>query len=365
VSPGRGRRWLRPGLGVMLTLSVSMSAWTQGGNTPAPGEWMEHPNSKLASVLPSPLPDVGYGEPAAITNAWNGGTLDTRRGQLLVWGGGHADYGGNEVYAFRLTTRSWVRLTDPSPTTRATVEVLPDGRPPSRHTYSGLVYLPVQDRMMSVGGSLWWDGRGTRSAWVFDPEARTWERRADMPGSQLTAMAAYDPVTELVFSLQQNGDLMAYDAAKDTWTKHGGKGSWAGFDPARTMVIHPRQRKLLVVGGREILQFDLAKSVAVAEPLATRGGELIVGAQGPGLAYDPTVDRIVGWAGGGDVYSLDLATKIWQHHPATGPTAPPAPPRAGTYGRFQYVPPEKLYVLVNGIQQNVFLYRLAAIDGTR
>lgn len=42
------------------------------------------------------------------------------------------------------------------------------------------------------------------------------------------------------------------------------------------------------------------------QPLITAGGDAVVNAQGPGLAYDPASDRIVGWTGGGDVYSLDL-----------------------------------------------------------
>ena len=34
-----------------------------------------------------------------IVYAWSGGTVDTVKGRLLVWGGGHSDYWGNELYA--------------------------------------------------------------------------------------------------------------------------------------------------------------------------------------------------------------------------------------------------------------------------
>jgi hypothetical protein len=36
--------------------------------------------------------------------AWGGGAHDTKRDRLIVWGGGHGDYGGNELYAFDVNT---------------------------------------------------------------------------------------------------------------------------------------------------------------------------------------------------------------------------------------------------------------------
>ena len=45
--------------------------------------------------------------------AWTGAAFDKRRQRLLVSGGGHNDYGGNEVYAFSLMDLKWLRLTDP------------------------------------------------------------------------------------------------------------------------------------------------------------------------------------------------------------------------------------------------------------
>ena len=60
---------------------------------------MELPNTKIRSVLPA-TPQMGNA--GSLINAWNGGTVDTARSRLLVWGGGHADYYGNEMYALDL-----------------------------------------------------------------------------------------------------------------------------------------------------------------------------------------------------------------------------------------------------------------------
>jgi hypothetical protein len=56
--------------------------------------------------------------PNNITTSWTGGCVDQSRGELILpANGGHANYGGNEVYAcqIRSETPAWFRLTDQSP----------------------------------------------------------------------------------------------------------------------------------------------------------------------------------------------------------------------------------------------------------
>jgi hypothetical protein len=324
-----------------------------------PGEWYEVPNSNLRGALPNP---PSMGTPTSIMSAWTGGVWDPVREALILPGnGGHGDYGGNEVYAFFLSSLSWQRLTDPSPVhpPNRTIEALPDGRPASRHTYGGVSFLPTVDKVFVTGGSLWGDGGGSRGAWTFDVPSRTWERRADAPGSQVTAMTTYDPVTKLVFSLIQNGRLVAYDPAKNSWSERGSAGTWAEYDPARTMVLHPGRRTLLVVGGGKTTMFDISRSYASVQPLSTTGGDPIVNAQGPGLVYDPVTDRIVGWAGGGDVYSLDLASRVWTRQPPASPAVPGPAPNQGTYGKWQYIPSKNVFIAATRIDESVWLYRLS------
>ncbi|HEX7215770.1 MAG TPA: hypothetical protein VF578_16280 [Methylomirabilota bacterium] len=360
-----GRRLAIWGAATCLVAVLSLVAWLGAEGEPdaldqlKPGEWYEVPNSKLRAVLPSP---PSMGAPTSIMSAWTGGVWDpVREALILPANGGHGDYGGNEVYAFSLSSLSWQRLTDPSPVhpPNRTIEALPDGRPASRHTYGGVSFLPTGDKVFVTGGSLWGDGGGSRGAWTFDVPSRTWERRADAPGSQVTAMTAYDPVTKLVFSLLQSGRLVAYDPAKNSWSERGSAGTWAEYDPARTMVLHPGRRTLLVVGGGETTRFDISRSYASVQPLSTSGGDPIVNAQGPGLVYDPVTDRIVGWAGGGDVYSLDLASRTWTRHAPTGSAVPGPAPHQGTYGKWQYIPSKNAFIAATRIDENVWLYRLS------
>ncbi|HEY7253689.1 MAG TPA: hypothetical protein VIG37_24580 [Methylomirabilota bacterium] len=359
-----GRKLAIWGVGALLGV-VALATWLEAEGTSdvldklRPGEWYEVPNSKLRGALPNP---PSMGTPTSIMSAWTGGVWDpVREALILPANGGHGDYGGNEVYAFFLSSLSWQRLTDPSPVhpPNRTIEALPDGRPASRHTYGGVSFLPTADKVFVTGGSLWGDGGGSRGAWTFDVPSRTWERRADAPGSQVTAMTAYDPTTKLVFSLIQNGRLVAYDPAKNSWSERGSAGTWAEYDPARTMVLHPGRRTLLVVGGGKTTMFDISRSYASVQPLSTTGGDQIVNAQGPGLVYDPVTDRIVGWAGGGDVYSLDLATRVWTRQPPTSSAVPGPSPNQGTYGKWQYIPSKNAFVAATRIDESVWLYRLS------
>jgi hypothetical protein len=90
----------------------------------------------------------------------------------------------------------------------------------------------------------------------------------------------------------------------------------------------------------------------------------LLGASYPGLAYDPVLDRIVGWPNFGDsVYLLDPDTKS-----CTAVTFPGGPPDSshqgsphtsnGTFGRLQYFPDNDAFVLVNQANSNTFILRL-------
>ena len=106
-------------------------------DTIPPGQWYEVPNSKLEPFLPVPIPPNWSG-PDSIMGSWSGGAYDSLRDRLIVWGGGHNDYGGNEIYTFDLASLSWARIWGPSPNIPAAGgscnEAYTDGNPASRHT---------------------------------------------------------------------------------------------------------------------------------------------------------------------------------------------------------------------------------------
>ena len=89
------------------------------------GGWCELNGASIADVFPKNLePGVRMVTgPRSVIDAWNGAAFDPERLILYFHGGGHRDYGGNEVYSFDLRKGLWRRLTEPAPLPAATKEV--------------------------------------------------------------------------------------------------------------------------------------------------------------------------------------------------------------------------------------------------
>jgi len=108
---------------------------------------------RITDVLPSPFPSTPLGgeHSSAITESWVGGAVDVRRAEyMMIGGGGHADYPGNEGYALSLrnSTPAWRRISDPTPNARLAnytntngVLTYSDGRPRADHTSGFPVWL--------------------------------------------------------------------------------------------------------------------------------------------------------------------------------------------------------------------------------
>jgi hypothetical protein len=322
-----------------------------------PGEWYQVPNSHLEAVFPNPS---APGSPGSVMAAWSGGAVDTKRNRLFVWGGGHGDYGGNELYIFDLASLAWARTWGPTadiPPAGYQVETYPDGNPASRHTYDGLAYLPTQDKFWTAGGSLWsGSGAGSAGTWTFDPVAFNWERRAQCPYYGVSVFSDYDPVSKKIYHGSDKGLLAEYDPATDIWTT---KAEINGLPLGEEAVgaIDPVARVFVILGNGTLMTYHL--ETGVVQVRTTQGPQNVVNTRGPGLLYDPVLKKIVGFAGGSSVYSLDVATWTWEEHPAKTAAVPDGnPDRLIAYGRFNYFPSQNLYVWVNATNQNVWLYKL-------
>jgi hypothetical protein len=344
--------------------------------TLAPGTWCEVPNSKLRAVAFNWPVGVEYTQNGigvrGVIDLWSGGAYDTKRNRLIVWGGGHAGYAGNELYAFDVNSLSWSRVNDPSIPIAYNAAYAPDGAPGARHTYESLEYVPSLDRFCSfIGGSDYPTGndRGKGQLNCFDFDSNRWERKAETPGGAaiddtIGVKAAYDPVSGRVFVLGgPRGPFASYNPAANDWSIHLSSNSWIPYHA--TTALDPQRRKMVFVGNGDQQLVDLNSPAADPLKLNASGGAAIVNGNGPGLDYDPVSDRIVGWAGGTDVYALNLSNLTWTLLPAaaTNTTTPTAPNTNGTYGRFRYIPAKNVFVVVNSIDENVYFYKLSTGGG--
>lgn len=351
---------------VLLSLIPMVGLATDLSDLPE-GRWFEIPGTALRSVAPQPAPG---GNVAKIT-AWSGGSYDSKRRRLLVWGGGHSDYGGNEVYAFSLDSLKWSRLTEPSMPDSERTPLYPDGEPRARHTYDYVEYVPSLDRVISFGGSGPYPrggGEFTRDLAEFSPSDNRWTfgRRAPVPpgGSIIGAHARHDPRTGTVYFIgSQRASLKRYDPNSDRWEELAPR-SYVRVHS--TAALDPDRRQLIVIGTgiegsrqAQMWHLDRRGELPVDLTRITGGATEIESAYGPGLDYHPPSGKYVAWAGGGTVYVLDPDTWVWNRLESPDPSTSPGPQnRTGTYGRFRYVPEIDAFLLVNGVDQNVFLYRL-------
>ena len=93
-------------------------------------------------------------------------------------------------------------------------------------------------------------------------------------------------------------------------------------------------------------------------PELAEAGRALLYQFGPGLAYHTPSGKLVAWAGGPDVYVLDLATMAWTRVPGVGSVNPGPAASRGTFGRFRYIESRDLFIVVNDVDLDVFVYRL-------
>jgi hypothetical protein len=285
-----------------------------------PNHWYEVPNSRVDALKPNPLPPANSGFKGLL--AWSSAAFDTQRDRLLIWGGGHADYSGNEVYAFDMNTLSWSVVWGPSPLSAipgvggSGVEKYSDGNPSARHTYDGLEYIPTTDQLWGLGGALWPSGNGSKLTWTMDLDTPAWQQRttAVIPDRVGWVKAAFDPVTEKVF-LQCQYNFYKYDPSTGIYSKAGsgpGAGMWSA-DSSGALDYHNRQ---LVMIGSGLFKTRNLNSMILSDNLPTTGSGNIVSANAPGFDYDPVSKKFVAWHSGTDVYTVDSENWQWNRVPA-------------------------------------------------
>lgn len=342
-----------------------------------PGEWYEIPNSQLAEagVFPDPLPPGTTGI-RSIIDAWSGGVYDTKRERLLIWGGGHADYAGNEIYAFDLNSFTWSRIWGPTPvetipTDAKAYQSYPDGSPSSRHTYSNIAYIPEPyDLFYNHGGSVWKEpnlGVPYQATWLLNLTDLTWTDTGELPNTPNgKGSAVYDPLGRKIYARGKYG-VYQYDLDNTTWSQVYRYGAgWWDFPSGD---IDPVNRKIVYFGNCKMGILDLTDfSYTHYTDSDFTGDTEIVCATEPGIVFDHSINKFVAWSGDlnkgirpEDVYVIDPIHIVAEKRiPAVSNQVIPSEAADwGTFGRFRYVPSKNVFVVVNSISENVYIYRLS------
>ena len=327
-------------------------------NLPSTAGWFDIPNTKMRPVCPS---GSSLGDCRNVTAAWNSGVFDTTRNRLIIWGGGHSDYLGNELYALNLNANpiTMTRLNNPSTQipSGCGVGTTGDNQANSRHTYDHIVYMSHVDRMFVFGGASAPCGFFTNDTWTFGFSSMTWQKRSPsgpIPEGNYGRVTAYNPTTQKVYIADQT-TLYSYSYESDQYTALANH----TIGQEMTGVFDSKRQLFVMVGNGAVYAYDVsASSNYQRQTWNTSGGSSIVNANNPGVAYDPVTDRIVGWNGGNTVYSLDPTTKVWTA--ITFPGGPGSAISNGTFKRWTYSPASGVFAVVNSVDSNAFALRLAA-----
>jgi hypothetical protein len=339
--------------------------------------WYSIPNTLIRPLCP-----VGInGNCDKVTQAWGSGAFDTLRNRMLIMGGGHVDYQGNEIYSLNLNTLSMTRITSPGTPTASDAQYNSAGytdafgastgqancptslvnstQPNSNHTYDSMVYMANQDKMWYKQQSNAVCGYGSNEGWQFNMASNAWEHHGDLliPGNTTPGvMASYDPTSGKVF-YHGNFDLLSYTPGSDAYVKLTNNGSGFGRIDWMTSAIDPtRHRFYMTGGGQGALYYDLTTPYA-RHNISQSGASAITNSNGPGLAYDSAIDRLVAWNGGDTVYLYDAITDSWTSQTYTG--GPGAAIAQGTFKRWSYSPTSDVFVVVNTIDANAYSLRIS------
>lgn len=181
----------------------------------AEGEWRRVNLNQFSSVwTPAalrPLLGLSNPNPSTIILAWSSFGWDPNRAALLLYGGGHANYRGNDTYLWRASTQLWERASLPSEMIQTPTKGFwnaIDGvakAPASAHTYDNTIFLPLLDRLLVLGGAA--DSNGgpylTETAagttrytgpYLFDPARAHPDKVGGSTGSHVKRVAPYAEV---------------------------------------------------------------------------------------------------------------------------------------------------------------------------
>jgi chitodextrinase len=353
--------------------SATTQAASSGGGIPSGLGWYQIPNTSIQSLCPAYSDIQGNSGCAAVMSAWSGGLFDTKRNRLIIHGGGHTDYYGNEIYAIDLNANpiAPVLVKDASHGTAISnigscPETFSDGTPNSRHIYNGELYLPVQDTYFLYGAFKSTCGNDTDGQWQFNPSSGAWAQQTPSthPSHATNGSVpqfAYDPTTQSLYEVENNtGIFWQYNIAANTWTNLKSVSACSGL-LNMTTAIDDGRRLYFCVGNGGFGKVSLTAPYT-ATKLTGTGCSAIISKAGPGFVYDPVQKLMVGWAGGDTAYVYDPNTDSCSAVTYTG--GPTVIQANGTFGRFNYSPALGVFVVANSINSNAYTLRLTTSGGT-
>lgn len=367
------------------------------------GGWCEMIASKghpsISSVWPEDQPRRTrmVTGPKAVLIAWNSAAFDSTRQHLYFFGGGHTDYGGNEVYRFDVGKSQWKRLTDSSPLNYLYIHAdygsrpkktwrrlcwIPDVRqvPGSSHTYDGLIFSHKSETLFlysygAANGSCIEDKEdryknspevlGTRSVsagwYEFNPSAS--ESRNGLKPLQWRKVFTYEqfkaanihrsypasvelPDGEIAFGSKER--MVVYDPTEPDATRlkrYIGHANWGdglkAYDKKRGLIWSIHKASLLAFDAQT------GRNVRVIKQTIPHGKSLAFDRQG----------KILSWNGGSKIFVFDPDAGDEQWRMIDWGRRGPSTGDQRVYGKWRYIKEKDLFVGLSIHTTGVWVYK--------
>ena len=353
-----------------LVMATVLAAMAMGPDSVKAGtaEAIElQPNRKLTAIPENTWVKVaGFAPTSTGILAYSGGVYDSVHHQLLIFGGGHADYWGNEVCAFSPATLTWRRMYEPDARARYTNgnidnvkgKLKDSDKPYTRHTYNQLCFVTSAASMFIFGGAGpgWGNIRPTCPAppdcWSYSLSRQQMDAALRRPRytRRLRHGLLLRRKTQRHLGLWDESRLSRFDIKTRTWSTYTVRPAidYVGLYNFHMLYL-PKGDKILLVGN-DTCTIDPSKLVSRRHPLKNASGKA-------GLAYLPNQDAVlyVSLPGGetGPEYRTEVFDCVkgeWQKVQAKGQIA-----RGAVWSRLHYDPVDHVVLLV--VDSGVWAYK--------
>jgi hypothetical protein len=321
------------------------------------------------------VPDLLLGRPSALVDAWNGAALGPRR--MYFHGGGHHDYGGNEVIGFNYHDLEWDfriplnlvpqgRSVASYPPDAFARDVYPSGAPGATHTYDGIVYAPATGEVFRFGGVGYWprssavQNMSNEGVFVFDPDAErpAWQHvgtvPADLAANGPSVKSRLDPRTGHILVRGRHGEA-SFDPTTRAW---GPVSTWSAFESQGSIGSDPTGTAVWYADNKQMWVKQDGRKAVAADPYG--GGEPFCDKQG--MDWHPGHRVLAVWCGGAEVRTWDPASQRWESYRPEGEdaAAPTAGQSKGVFSKWAYLPDYDVFIGYNNTEQGVWFFRLPA-----
>ncbi len=345
----------------------------------SPGEWLELPQSNPPLFTKNEVINIqdeygggniwGSSGSKSVLEAWSGAAFDGRR--WWFFGGGHRDYGGNEVYQFDFSSLSWKRLTSPSPLTGPNMPYkagmncpMPADGPSATHTYDAITWNPVSKSIWLIRpGGYCFKGRFSqieKPFWEFDPELKKWIRHDSHGIFTGYAMSEWNPETKRIAVIPKfySGESVGPFELDERGNIHRRGNIRFGVMPG-IMAYDSNNHTMYTTDKKMMRKLELSGEMLGNWKADSKFPQAMIdaGVRQGGMIFNSSINSFIFWTGQRIVWSWNVDTKEFrQYSNSLSETAPDG--SRLVFSKWIYLPEFDVYAGLNNHEHGIWIYKL-------